>query len=173
MNRRIHPLLLSTAVALGAAGVVAASDLGKYDALFPSNPCQDGWVACLDGTGQEINPEPLTDAIGVPSPADARLGWFDLKPTAVFSPFIVLSEYPEDEPLPPRADEGVADAADNTEVNAEIARLEEERRRIEVERQAAAEFQVGGQAPQHDVGVRDRGSLSATSVARRAGIGAR
>jgi len=150
MIRSPHRLLFAVALgALAAAGVASASNLGSYEALFPTNPCQDGWVACLNDVGDEVNPAPLTDKVGRPLPSSARVQWFDLKPTANFSPFIVLSEYPVDGEAPPKAgEEAVADAvadAGNTEnMAAEIARIEEERKRIGEER-AVSEQSVQAQ----------------------------
>jgi len=145
MIRSPHRLLFAVALgALGAIGVASASDLGKYDALFPTNPCQDGWVACLDEVGDEVNPGPLTDKVGRPVPSSSRLGWFDLKPTAGFSPFITLSEYPEDGELPPKAGEAVAEA-DTSQMAEEIARIEAERKSIQEERNSIQEERKASQ----------------------------
>src|SRR5687768_16988303 len=110
MRLSLLSLLVVTPMALAAGW-------SSYDNAFPSNPCQDGWAACLTESGA-VGPGTAKDGAGRPLPADMRLGWFDLKPTASFSPFVGLSRYEgpiggqqaEAEPPPPpprpRQDEG-------------------------------------------------------------------
>jgi hypothetical protein len=69
-----------------------AGSWGGFDAAFPMFPCQDGWMGCLV-TGQHLDPELQKDTAGRMIPSDARIGWFDLKATASFSPFPGLSAY--------------------------------------------------------------------------------
>ena len=66
-----------------------ASGWEAFEAAFPTNPCPDGWAACLVD-GEATDPEPRR-AAGLPEPADARVGWFDLQATNTFSPFDDLS----------------------------------------------------------------------------------
>lgn len=91
---RMRSLLVSGALALVAATSLPALAGGwsSYNAAFPSFPCSDGWASCRSGTAA-VSPGMSRDAAGRPVPSDARIGWFDLKPTAVFSPFTGLSEY--------------------------------------------------------------------------------
>jgi hypothetical protein len=65
---------------------------GSFEAAFPMFPCQDGWMGCLV-SGQHVDSELQKDTMGLMVPADARIGWFDLKATAAFSPFPGLSAY--------------------------------------------------------------------------------
>ncbi len=64
----------------------------SFAAAFPTNACQDGWTACIT-SGGAVGPGMLHDTAGRPLPSDGRLGWFDLQPTASFSPFVGLSSY--------------------------------------------------------------------------------
>ena len=77
---------------LGAIPTATAAGWTTWENVFPAMPCQDGWAACLGSAGA-LDGGSLTDAAGRPLPADARIGWFDLKPTAALSPFVALSPY--------------------------------------------------------------------------------
>lgn len=93
------------------APVALAAGLGDYEPIFPTNPCQDGWAACIVN-GDAVTAEPTKDAAGRPLPSDLRVGWFDLEATAALSPFVELSAYDGelDAPEPPAAPEApVAD----------------------------------------------------------------
>jgi hypothetical protein len=86
-------LLTGVISLLAAASFPAlAGGWSTYNTAFPGFPCSDGWAACLSGD-QAVGPGMSRDGAGRPIPADARVGWFDLKPTAVFSPFAGLSAY--------------------------------------------------------------------------------
>ena len=77
---------------LGAIPSAMAEGWTTWENVFPAMPCQDGWAACLASAGA-LDGGSLSDAAGRPLPADARIGWFDLKPTAALSPFVGLSAY--------------------------------------------------------------------------------
>jgi hypothetical protein len=77
-------------------GQVYAQDFPGASSPFP---CQDGWMAC-EVEGQRLEPGLRRDEAGRVIPADARLGWFDLKPSASFSPFVTLTHYPAPEEPP-------------------------------------------------------------------------
>ncbi len=81
---------LMTALALWFVAAPAHAGWGDFDALFAVLPCPDGWMACETSAGG-LSPEPLRDGSGVPLPADLRVGWFDLAPTAAFSPFAAMA----------------------------------------------------------------------------------
>ncbi len=90
---------MRNAVISGALALVAATSLpalaggwSSYNAAFPGFPCSDGWAACRSGE-KVVSPGMSRDSAGRPIPSDARFGWFDLQPTAVFSPFTGLSSY--------------------------------------------------------------------------------
>lgn len=85
-------LLLAAALVLGGVPAALAAGWSPWAAAFPPLPCPDGWAACRVGP-QDLNGATVRDAAGLPLAADARLGWFDLEPTAVFSPFVGLSGY--------------------------------------------------------------------------------
>ena len=83
----------------GVVGLLALTSLpalaggwAAYNSAFPVLPCADGWAGCIVGTAA-IGPGMQKDAAGRPVPADSRLGWFDLQPTAALSPFVTLSPY--------------------------------------------------------------------------------
>lgn len=83
----------------------------SFSAAFPVAACQDGWAACIT-SGGAVGPGMLHDTAGRPIPSDGRLGWFDLQPTASFSPFVGLSSYsgPAGGQMPaPRPPEPVAE----------------------------------------------------------------
>lgn len=118
MRRFVASVAVLAALSLPAI----AAGWSSFDNAFPANPCQDGWAACLVDGGA-AGPGALKDAAGRPLPADARFGWFDLKPTVALSPFAKLSAYsgpvgvpaapPEPPPVAatPAGDDGLADAA--------------------------------------------------------------
>lgn len=86
-------LLIAMGAALVLPSITAlAASMGDYEGLFPELACQDGWAACLDGRHVQ-DATPVSDAAGRPLPSDMRIGWFDLEPTAAFSPFVGLSNY--------------------------------------------------------------------------------
>jgi hypothetical protein len=78
--------------ALTCAGTAFAAAWSSFSEAFPAAPCSDGWAGCVVANAT-VNAAPQHDAAGRPLPADARLGWFDLEPTAAFSPFVSLSTY--------------------------------------------------------------------------------
>lgn len=90
--RGIPALLVGAALLVASGGSAFAGGWSSYSSAFPALPCQDGWAACLVG-GAPMSAAPLRDGAGHPVPADARIGWFDLAPTATFSPFTALSPY--------------------------------------------------------------------------------
>lgn len=86
-------------ITYGLAGTLAlaslpalASGWAAYNSAFPTLPCSDGWAGCVVN-GVAFGPGMQKDVAGRPLPADARLGWFDLQPTAALSPFVTLSPY--------------------------------------------------------------------------------
>jgi len=83
-------LALSLLIAAGSA--LAASGWSSYATAFPLLPCADGWAACKV-SGGVLTPDLVADSAGNRQPADLRIGWFDLAPTAAFSPFVSLSVY--------------------------------------------------------------------------------
>jgi hypothetical protein len=84
------PASLAVLVALSLPAFAAS--WSSFENTFPALSCQDGWAACVvDGVAS--GPGALKDAAGRPLPADARFGWFDLKPTQNVSPFTSLSAY--------------------------------------------------------------------------------
>ncbi len=92
MTRNLYRLSVA-GLALGALAVPAfAGGWQTFSAAFPAEACQDGWAACLTAGGA-VGPGMLHDTAGRPLPSDTRLGWFDLQPTASFSPFVGLSAY--------------------------------------------------------------------------------
>jgi len=82
----------STVLALALIGSAAAQQWSPYASLFPNTPCMDGWSGCVVGTVVHGNGTQL-DAGKHVLPAGARVGWWDLQPTVVFSPFVALSAY--------------------------------------------------------------------------------
>ena len=82
----------SLAILAALALPAFAAGWSSFENTFPALPCQDGWAGCVvDGSGH--GPGALKDAGGRPLPADARFGWFDLKPTHNLSAFVSLSAY--------------------------------------------------------------------------------
>ncbi|MCA9492802.1 MAG: hypothetical protein KC621_22870, partial [Myxococcales bacterium] len=90
LPRTVGGLVLGLALAVPTAA--HAQSWSGFSGAFPAFPCQDGWMACIVG-GQAVDPGMQSDADGHPLPADMRVGWFDLQPTATFSPFGELSAY--------------------------------------------------------------------------------
>ncbi len=79
------------AVALLVPIVATGQEWPDFQAAFPPFPCPDGWSGCIvDEARLGRGSEPL--------PTDLRVGWFDLTPTPVFSPFSGLSTYPDEPP---------------------------------------------------------------------------
>ena len=81
------PLVLFSGLALAPVG-----ESGGHLSLFPERPCQDGWAGCIVD-GQVVDAEVVRDRNRIPQASDRRIGWFDLQPTAVLSPFSGLSAY--------------------------------------------------------------------------------
>ncbi|MFK7928055.1 MAG: hypothetical protein AB8H79_07685, partial [Myxococcota bacterium] len=103
---------LTGLLALGLLSTAAlAAGWSDFEAAFPVAPCQDGWAGCIVD-GKAITPD-MTPKSGVPTPADLRVGWFDLKGTAAFSPFPGLSQYTGE--APPTLGDAVADAGEEYE----------------------------------------------------------
>ena len=91
---RRSSFILSLAIAALGAGSAWATSWTDYSTAFPIYPCQDGWMGCIVDA-RIVNPDMAKDSTGVPIPANLRVGWFDLKPTTTFAPFVGLSQYPE------------------------------------------------------------------------------
>jgi hypothetical protein len=85
-------LLIPASLLLFVSGAASAQSMGDLSKLFPSNPCHDGWAACLVD-GEEMSAEPGMDAAGRPMPADLRVDWFDLEASVALNPFVELSAY--------------------------------------------------------------------------------
>jgi hypothetical protein len=77
-------------------GQAFAQDWSSFREAFPLFPCQDGWMAC-EVDGQRLDPGLQRDGAGRVVPSDARLSWFELEPSASFSPFVELTRYPAPE----------------------------------------------------------------------------
>jgi hypothetical protein len=78
-------------LALGFASTAAlAASWSDFESAFPVMPCQDGWAGCVVD-GEVVNPDMRDN--GAPMPADLRVSWFTLEPTASFSPYPSLSQY--------------------------------------------------------------------------------
>ncbi|HHO50461.1 MAG TPA: hypothetical protein ENK18_06190, partial [Deltaproteobacteria bacterium] len=67
----------------GASGSTLAEIWDDFVLAFPAYPCPDGWTACVVWD-QRLDPEWRGD------PADQRITWFELAPTAAFTPFVGL-----------------------------------------------------------------------------------
>jgi hypothetical protein len=84
---------LSTVLAFGFLSTPAfAGGWSDFLSAFSTSPCQDGWLGCVVG-GQAVTPNLVRDGSGAPTPADLRVGWFDLDGLPGFSPFPELSRY--------------------------------------------------------------------------------
>ena len=105
----LRPLGWTLLASVGVVSVALAAGWSPWEAAFPTNPCADGWTGCLV-EGAAVTPGVARDAAGRPVLSGSRVGWFDLAPTASFSPFVGLSPYASSAPIaaPPAA---VADAA--------------------------------------------------------------
>lgn len=88
---RISPLM-PLSILLVSTSLALAASWSSFDEAFAPLPCADGWAGCLVD-GQVVQPGTVTDAAGRVHPADARIGFFDLKPLPGLSPFPELSEY--------------------------------------------------------------------------------
>ncbi|MEO0605493.1 MAG: hypothetical protein AAF211_28945, partial [Myxococcota bacterium] len=91
---RIGSSWLGLAVLVPALGVAQA--WVDFRPAFPAHPCTDGWAGCMVDEVRVGNGETL--------PTDLRVDWFDLTPTAVFSPFGGLSAYTGERPKVPVAE---------------------------------------------------------------------
>lgn len=115
-----HAAALTTFLALTFGSTTAmAGGWADFVSAFPLTPCQDGWLGCIIN-GEAVGPNLIRDSSGAPSPADLRVGWFDLEGTTSFSPFPQLSVYrgelsrkpepevaqvdPDPRPITPRAE---------------------------------------------------------------------
>ena len=95
MHNAMRPVSKTLLFGLGLAGLALPAIAGgwqSFQAAFPVAACMDGWSACLTAGGA-VGPGMLHDSAGRPLPSDGRVGWFDLQPTASFSPFVGLSAY--------------------------------------------------------------------------------
>jgi len=90
---RISPTLALAVLGLAAGGVAFASGWADFESAFPAFPCNDGWTACYQN-GERLTPDMRPGPSGMLLPANARLDWFDLKPTDAFSPFSTVAPYP-------------------------------------------------------------------------------
>jgi hypothetical protein len=80
-------------LAIGFASTPAfAGGWADFVSAFSTSPCQDGWLGCVVD-GQAVTPNLVRDGSGAPTPADLRVGWFDLEGLPGFSPFPELSAY--------------------------------------------------------------------------------
>jgi hypothetical protein len=87
-----RPLALAL-FALGCASSPAAANTwSDYAELFSDRPCADGWMACVVA-GRHHTTESVRRDAKVSAPANARVDFIDLRPTAVFDPFGTLSDY--------------------------------------------------------------------------------
>ena len=105
----LRPLGWTLLASVGVVSVALAAGWSPWASAFPTNPCADGWTGCLV-EGAAVTPGVSRDAVGRPVVSGSRVGWFDLAPTASFSPFVGLSPYAVSAPVeaPP---EPVADVA--------------------------------------------------------------
>ena len=108
--------------------------------LFPERPCQDGWSGCIV-EGFSVDAGAGHDSRGLPQPSNLRLGWFDLAPTPVYSPFMSLSTFTGKEAATAPATLVEAEAA----AEASIAEASIAEAAVEfAETAAAAESRSGG-----------------------------
>ncbi len=91
---RIARIAALAASGMVFGGVALAAAWGDFETAFPPFPCNDGWVGCYQD-GDRVTPDLHTGPSGFPTAANARLDWFNLRPTAVFAPFGEISQYPE------------------------------------------------------------------------------
>ena len=105
--------VLTSMLALMLAGTAAwGGAWSDYEASFPLNACQDGWLGCIVD-GQIYNANMNRDSTGMPTPSSMRVAWNDLEATATFSPFVELSAYTGQVEVTP---EVVVDAQDPVDV---------------------------------------------------------
>jgi hypothetical protein len=105
------------------------AEAAEFVSALRSLPCQDGWMACLVGA-ERVDPGFREDTRGRPVLGDARIAWFDLAATPVFSPFVGLSAYPVPPPRPPPPPRGgpaqvpvevpVVDTVDTVDARVEV-----------------------------------------------------
>jgi hypothetical protein len=128
MTRKLFGVVV-VSLALGSTALSQGSE-HAWLGLFPERPCQDGWSGCIV-EGFSVDAGAGHDSRGLPQPSDLRLGWFDLAPTPVYSPFMSLSTFTGEEAVAApatlveaeaaaeasiaEADEAFADAAAVTE----------------------------------------------------------
>ena len=94
MAKRLLGVALASLVLGGAA--ISQTGGNAWLGLFPERPCQDGWSGCIV-EGFSVDAGAGHDSRGLPQPSDLRLGWFDLAPTPVYSPFMSLSTFTGEE----------------------------------------------------------------------------
>ncbi|MCO4743681.1 MAG: hypothetical protein KC912_02760, partial [Proteobacteria bacterium] len=92
--RRVYMTRFSVSFALlfALSGTAHATDWSDYAGMFPTFPCHDGWVGCVV-KGEHVTPEPTRGDARNPTPANQRIDFLTLKPTAAFNPFSGLSDY--------------------------------------------------------------------------------
>ncbi|MFT4627166.1 MAG: chemotaxis protein histidine kinase CheA [Myxococcota bacterium] len=131
-----------------AIGVAHAAGWSDYEGAFPMFPCNDGWMGCrVDGAVHSA--DLVNDGSGLPAPSAWRVSWFELAPTAAFSPFGGLSGYTgeappgmgaEPEPAPEVEPEpALADAEPDREAEQAARRAGEESRAAKAAQRRAAE----------------------------------
>ena len=76
MKRSLNTLRLPVAIGLFGVASVALATTGWYqfDNAFKPLPCQDGWMACMDGDTY-VTPGMVMDGNGRPPPAHMRFGF--------------------------------------------------------------------------------------------------
>lgn len=142
MHNTMRSVSKTLLVGLGLVGLTLPAIAGgwqSFQAAFPIAACMDGWSACLSAGGA-VGPGMLHDSAGRPLPSDGRVGWFDLQPTASFSPFVGLSAYSgaaggEMQPTPVQA--SVADNPIVTEPVAAAAPMRDARTEVGVAQPSA------------------------------------
>ncbi len=108
MAKRLLGVALVSLVLGGTA--VSQGSGSSWLGLFPERPCQDGWSGCIV-EGFSVDAGAGHDSRGRPQPSDLRLGWFDLAPTPVYSPFMSLSTFTGEEAVAAPATLGEAEEA--------------------------------------------------------------
>jgi len=94
MTRKLFGVVV-VSLALGSTALSQGSE-HAWLGLFPERPCQDGWSGCIV-EGFSVDAGAGHDSRGLPQPSNLRLGWFDLAPTPVYSPFMSLSTFTGEE----------------------------------------------------------------------------
>ena len=169
-------MMRPVAVLLALVGTSWASSWSSFEPAFPSNPCHDGWAACVVN-GEAVNAEMRAKG-SVPQPADLRVDWFDLKATSSFSPFEGLSEYTGSAPEVAAADaepepEGIDEPEDDGVAEVDLAPSQES---VEAERAAdeaameeaaavAAEEEARRQAEEAEAARREAQAAAARAAA--------